>query len=131
MESVWEKTASKPQFDALDGNKKTDVLIIGGGIAGILCAYQLQQAGIDYALVEADRICSGITKNTTAKITSQHGLIYHKIAKRYGIDAARLYLEANERALEQYRSLCENIDCDFSEQSNYVYFFPNVLFISH
>lgn len=121
MESIWQMTSAMPSFEPLHGDMKTDVLIIGGGIAGILCAYQLQQAGIDYALVEADRICSGITKNTTAKITSQHGLIYHKIAKRYGIDAARLYLEANERALAQYRSLCENIDCDFSEQSNYVY----------
>lgn len=121
MESIWQKTSAMPSFEPLQRDLKTDVLIIGGGIAGILCAYHLQQAGMDYALVEADRICSGITKNTTAKITSQHGLIYHKIARRYGMDAARLYLEANERALAQYRSLCENIDCDFSEQSNYVY----------
>ena len=35
MDSIWLKTSEKPHFDTLDGNKKTDVLIIGGGIAGI------------------------------------------------------------------------------------------------
>lgn len=121
MESIWQKNAHMPQFPALQGDAKTDVLIIGGGIAGILCAQCLQQAGVDYILVEADRLCSGITKNTTAKITAQHGLIYHKIARRYGTEGAKLYLEANERALAKYRSLCERIDCDFIEQPNYVY----------
>ena len=56
-------------FDALASDKSTDVLIIGGGIAGILCAYKLIRAGVDCMLVEADRICGGITGNTTAKIT--------------------------------------------------------------
>ena len=40
MESIWEKDAPRVRFNALDGNKNTDVLIIGGGIAGILCAYK-------------------------------------------------------------------------------------------
>ena len=42
-------------------------------------------AGIDYILVEADKICSGVTKNTTAKITSQHGLIYDKLIRKFGV----------------------------------------------
>lgn len=121
MESVWEKTASKPQFDALDGNKKTDVLIIGGGIAGILCAYKLKNAGVDCMLVEATEICGGITKNTTAKITLGHGLIYDKMIKRFGEDKARLYAEAQSKAIQEYAQFCENIDCDFETQDNYVY----------
>ena len=79
MQSVWTDSVNFPNFDKLKKDVRTDVLIIGGGITGLLCAYQLHQAGIDYVLVEADHICSGITKNTTAKITSQHGLIYHKL----------------------------------------------------
>ena len=76
--SVWSDTAALPRFCSLKHDLKVDVLVIGGGMAGILCAGFLQRAGVDYALVEADRICSGITKNTTAKITSQHGLIYDR-----------------------------------------------------
>lgn len=77
--SVWENSASLPQFPTLDGDIHTDVLIIGGGIAGILTAYFLNQNDVKYVLVDKGRICSGITHNTTAKITAQHGLIYHKI----------------------------------------------------
>ena len=60
MESIW-SDAERPKFETLNKNLKTDVLIIGGGITGILCAYMLEKSGVDYALVEADRICSGIT----------------------------------------------------------------------
>ena len=75
------------------------MLIIGGGIAGLLCAYFLEQAGVSYVLVEADRICGGITKDTTAKITAQHGLIYDKLIREFGLEKARLYLQANQKAL--------------------------------
>ena len=121
MYSLWSETSNLPSFKPLNKNLKTDVLIIGGGITGILTAYYLQQAGVNYVLVEADSICSGITKNTTAKITSQHGFIYHKIEKKYGIDAAGLYLEANEKALWEYKKLSKEILCDFVEETNYVY----------
>ena len=79
MSSIWTETEKFSEFPALEGSAKTDVLIIGGGIAGILCAYFLKEKGMDYMLVEKNTICSGITKNTTAKITSQHGLIYDKL----------------------------------------------------
>ena len=121
MESVWEKTASKPQFDALNRNKNVDVLIIGGGVAGILCAYKLREAGVDCMMVEATEICGGITKNTTAKITLGHGLIYDKMIKRFGEDKARLYVDAQNKAIKEYTKLCENIDCDFETRDNYVY----------
>ena len=82
MHSLWSETATLPSFEALNKNLKTDVLIIGGGITGILCAHYLQEAGVNYVLLEADCILNGVTKNTTAKITSQHGLLYHKIEKK-------------------------------------------------
>ena len=121
MESIWKEVAEKSQFDALNENKKTDVLIIGGGIAGILCAYKLKNAGLDCMLVEATEICGGITKNTTAKITLGHGLIYDKMIKRFGEDKARLYAEAQSKAIQEYAQFCENIDCDFETRENYVY----------
>ena len=119
--SIWSETADLPTFEPLRGDISTDVLIIGGGMAGILCAYLLHQAGVDYVLVEASRLCSGITKNTTAKLTSQHGLIYRKLLSRFGIEQAKLYLEANEAALAQYRHMSGTIPCEFEEQDNYVY----------
>jgi len=125
MDSIWTNTAQLPHFDPLKSDLKTDVLILGGGIAGILCAYRLSQENVDCALVEANRICSGITKNTTAKITSQHGLVYAKLIREFGVSRARLYLQANQAALEQYRALCQNIDCDFEEKDAFVYSLDN------
>lgn len=121
MDSIWTSSVDHPQFDAQQKDLQTDVLIIGGGLAGILCAHLLDTAGVDYLLVEADRICGGITKNTTAKITFQHGLIYHKLMRKFGLEAAKMYLNANRAALEKYRELCQAIHCDFEEQDAFVY----------
>lgn len=121
MKSLWVEDINRKAFPALEGDLKTDVLVIGGGIAGILCGFFLQQAGVDYAVVEADTICSGVTANTTAKITSQHGLVYHRLVREFGAEKARLYLEANEWALGKYRELCRTIDCNFEQQDSYVY----------
>lgn len=121
MGSIWEKEAQCPQFDALGGDISTDVLIIGGGMAGLLCAKLLDREGADYVLVEADKIAGGVTKNTTAKITFQHGLCYAKMIERFGMEKAGQYLHANAQALQRYRSLCRNIDCDFEETYNYIY----------
>lgn len=118
--SVWDES-KLPSFPKLKGDIKTDVLIIGGGIAGILTAYFLSQAGVDYILVEKERICSGTTHNTTGKITYQHGLIYHKILKSQGIETAKGYLQANKAAFEKYAEMCKNIDCDYEIRDNYVY----------
>ena len=121
MESIWTQTEVLPQYPPLDSDRKTDVLIIGGGMAGLLCARLLTDAGVDCMVLEAKRIGCGITKNTTAKITSQHGLIYHKLMKRFGPETAGLYLEANEKALTAYRNLCRDIPCDFTLQDNFIY----------
>ena len=121
QDAIWRQKVQVPQFRNLHGDAKTDVLIVGGGLTGLLCAWQLQQAGIDYLLIEADRICNGTTGRTTAKITAQHGLIYDKICSRYGPDAARIYYDAHEAALSEYRRLCSNIDCDYERVDNFVY----------
>ena len=121
MKSLWENTAKRPDFKVLDGDKKTDVLIIGGGMAGVLCAFEMKNRGVDYILLEAEKIGMGITRNTTAKITSQHGLIYDKIITKFGVEKARKYLETGEWAVKRYKELCTQIDCDFEEKTSFVY----------
>ncbi len=111
----------KPEFPCLQGDTATGVLIIGGGLTGVLCAYQLQQAGVDYTLIEAKEIGMGITQNTTAKVTVQHGLIYSTILEKYGVEGARQYYNANAKALETYRELAGTLDFGFEEKDAYVY----------
>ena len=90
-------------------------------MAGILCAYFLKQSGVDCILVEAGRIGAGITKNTTAKITSQHGLIYDKLLKDVGTEKARMYLEANQNAVAQFKDLSNKISCSLEEKDAFVF----------
>lgn len=120
-QSIWMQDVTLPEFEQLRGEKKTDVLVIGGGICGLLCAYFLKQAGIDSILVEGKRIASGITQNTTAKITSQHGLIYDTLIRDFGKEKAQMYLLANQTAVKTYKTLCQNIQCDFQELPSYTY----------
>lgn len=121
MRSIWNENVDRPDFPTLKKDMKTDVLIIGGGIAGILTAYFLQEKGVPYILAEKDKICGGTTGNTTAKITFQHGLIYNKIVRGSGLKNAETYLRANQTAFEKYAELCKNIDCDYEIKNNYVY----------
>ena len=110
-----------PRFPRLEHDLETGVLIIGGGLAGVMCAHRLARSGVDYVLIEADRICHGVTRNTTAKITSQHGLIYGKLLREFGMDTARKYWEANEAAIREYRELASTAECDFVSKDNYIY----------
>lgn len=121
MRSIWDHATRHTSFAALDGDVKTDVLIVGGGIAGILCAHKLKEAGVDCLVVEADRIGGGVTHDTTAKITIEHGLLYHKLIQRFGEKSARLYLEAQRDACRDYARLCRDIDCDYEVKDAYVY----------
>ncbi len=116
MESLWEATVNMPKFSSLREDLDADVLIIGAGMAGVLCAHALHRAGVDYVLVEAEEVGSGVTGSTTAKVTAQHGLIYDKL----GAKAAQYY-RANTDALEEYRRLCREIPCHWEENSSYVY----------
>ncbi|MDO4312957.1 MAG: FAD-dependent oxidoreductase [Eubacteriales bacterium] len=119
--SIWSEGQKLPAFGKLQGKVTTDVLIIGGGLCGVLCAYMLRNAGVDCLLVEADTVGGGITCNTTAKITSQHGLIYDKLVRSRGNEVAAGYLRANQEALAKYRELAGMVECEFEERDAFVY----------
>ena len=123
MESVWSEGCKFRKREGLKEDIKTDVLIIGAGMAGILTGYMLKQSGKEVVLIDAAEVVSGNTKNTTAKITSQHGLIYHKLISEFGEEKARQYAKANQLAIKKYKEIIkeEEIDCDFEEKSAYIY----------
>lgn len=123
MESIWETETGIRKRGPLPGDLETEAVVIGAGMAGILTAYHLQQAGLRTVVLEADRIGSGQTKNTTAKITFQHNLIYNRLIQTLGSRAAFAYAFANENAIDAYEKLIreKEIDCDFVRCSSYLY----------
>ncbi len=120
MRSIW-NDIEKMEFRSLCGNIKTDVLVIGGGLCGILCSYMLKQSGVDCVLVEADELCAGVTNDTTAKVTVQHGLIYDSIIKKYGEEQARLYYMSQKRAFDTLTDLVADLNGDLELCNSFVY----------
>lgn len=121
MNSLWSCTAKNEGFPTLHGDIKADVVIVGGGLAGVLCLRELTDRGVDCVLLEAKSIGSGITKNTTAKVTFQHGIIYDRLINKAGFDKAYHYLSANKNALEKIRRLSEKYPCGFEEKDAYIF----------
>lgn len=119
--SIWQKTSRLPSFESLRENIKTQVLVIGGGLAGILTAHFLKESGVDCVILEKGRVCGGTTSGTTAKLTFQHGLIYSRLLKEKGEYAAREYQNANAEALEHFAKLCADKDCDYEIRPSCVY----------
>ena len=118
--TTWSGYIEK-EFPRLDEDMECEVLVVGGGICGILCAYYLQQSGKRVILLEADKICGKKTTKTTATITVIEDVMYYDLINQMGIEKAKLYLEANLFALNEYRKLSNEFDFDFEECSSYKY----------
>lgn len=120
-QSIWTETVSPYTYPSLSKDTKTDTLIIGGGMTGLLCGHFLQEQGKDYMLIEQNRIASHTTAGTTAKITTQHGLIYSNLLQYQGKDIAQGYYLANKKAFGRLTALARTIDCDYEDKTNLIY----------
>lgn len=123
MNSIWQKETKISPHPPLKQDITTQVAVIGCGLAGALIAYFLKQKGKQVIILEASEIGSGQTKHTTAKITSQHNIVYSKLIKDFGIEKATQYAMANQQAISEYKKIIDenHIDCDFEYCSAYLY----------
>jgi len=121
--SFWQ-LEDMPKFGSLAEDTNVNTVIVGAGICGLLCAYFLHRKGVrDIAVIDAGEVCGGVSANTTAKITSQHGLIYAKLMEGLGTERAAQYLAANEKAVRDFGEIItrEQIDCDFTSANAWIY----------
>ena len=121
MEYLWDQSVQRPSFPALREDTETEVLVIGGGMAGVLCAYRLEQAGVPYLLAEAKEIGGGVTKGTTAVLTAQHDALYTDLIAKFGVQKAKQYLDANLWAVRKFQELAKVYPCDFEIEPSFMY----------
>lgn len=124
MSSYWlDSVKNKPIFNKLEENISTDVCVIGAGLFGLTCGYYLTQNGLNVSILDRNNIAEKVSGHTTAKITSQHNLIYKYLIDSVGIKQAKQYLDANQEAISNIKNIIqnENIDCDLETQDSYVY----------
>ncbi|MBM3210060.1 FAD-binding oxidoreductase [Candidatus Saccharibacteria bacterium] len=121
--SLWRTSFTATPHPSFKGTAECDVVVIGGGIAGLTTAYLLSKEGRRVILLEADTIGSRVSGYTTAKVTVQHAQALGEIAASHGDVAARDYLEANKAGLEKIADIVKeaSIECDWRQLDNYVF----------
>ncbi len=123
--SLWLATTPVTDFEPLqeNGQIEVDVAVIGAGIAGITTALLLKNEGLTVALIDAERVATGVSGYTTGKITAQHILIYSYLMKKFGYKLAKQYADANIAAISMIKELIRvyNIECDFFNKTAFTY----------
>ena len=128
MDSYWIKSYEKKEdFEKLTNNINTSICIIGGGLTGLTCGYYLSKHIDNVIIIEKDKICSSTSGKNTGKVTSEHGLFYKYLTKSNGEEFAKLYLEANENAINNIEQIIntEQIECEFKRTDSYVFAMTN------
>lgn len=120
--SIWEKYQTKLEFPTLKKDKEVDILIIGGGIAGLTTMYYLKDFS-SICLVDAGNIGKGVTQNTTGKLTFLQETIYTDLEKNIGKDTAISYLNAQKEAIQIAKEIIEKekIECDLEKVDSYIF----------
>ncbi|MCU1613427.1 MAG: FAD-dependent oxidoreductase, partial [Frankiales bacterium] len=121
--SYWIDSTPTTSYPQLADDTEVDVAVLGGGIAGVCTAWEVATTGRSVVLLEADRIATGVTGYTTAKLSSLHTLAYARITRAFGKDAARLYARSQQSAVERAAALAARlrIDCDLERVPAFTY----------
>ncbi|HZK01427.1 MAG TPA: FAD-dependent oxidoreductase [Anaerovoracaceae bacterium] len=123
-DSLWTSTCKIEDRESLTSDYiEAEAVVIGAGLAGVLTAYMLKERGVDVLVLESNKVGSGTTGYTTAKITAQHDLIYDRLISSKGMEEAKQYAVANMRAIETFSQLIsqKGIECEFEEKTANLY----------
>ena len=121
--SCWTATVKPTGYPQLDGSIHAETVVVGAGIVGLTTALRLCEAGRSVIVLDALHVGRQVTGRSTAKITTQHGLIYHDLIRNLGRPAAQSYADANRAGVGQILDWIRvrGIECDLEIRSAYAY----------
>ena len=121
--SIWIQNVKNFKLDKLNKDIDCDVLIIGGGIAGLSVAYQMMNSNKKVVLIEKDKCGMGATSKNTGKLTWMQDLIYSRLSKNYNEDVAKLYYDSQVEAIETVKEIIldNKIECHLRKTKSYVF----------
>jgi glycine/D-amino acid oxidase-like deaminating enzyme/nitrite reductase/ring-hydroxylating ferredoxin subunit len=123
IRSPWLSAPAPEPRGGLSEDIEVDVAVLGGGIVGVSTAFRLTEAGRSVALIEARTLASGVTGNSTAKLSALQGAVYSQIEGRHGVEASRAYAELNRAGVEDAFALAErlSVECRIARRPAYTY----------
>ena len=126
--SVWFASSTEPiAFEKLSHDVDTDILVVGGGIAGLTTAYCLAKEGLKVILAEDGFIGSGESGRTTAHLTCALDNRYFDLEKTFNPEIAKLAAQSHSAAIEWIANTVQqnNIDCHFKRVDGYLFTHPS------
>lgn len=110
-------------FGALDADAQADVVIVGGGLCGAWCAYNLAKRGKSVIVLEADRLGRAATLYTTAFLTSSLDTEPSELVSIFGEEQAKLIIDSHQKAIDMIEKTTqeEGIECEFMRITNTLY----------
>ncbi|MFP2909839.1 FAD-dependent oxidoreductase, partial [Pyxidicoccus sp. 3LFB2] len=123
LRSLWTETAEPRSYPPLQGDVRTDVVVIGAGVAGLTTAYLLAKEGRKVLVLDMHELCSGQTGQTTAHLTEFLDERYHTLERDFGQEGARVAATSARAAIETIGALVQTlgIDCQFERLPAYLY----------
>src|SRR5688572_3819465 len=125
--SYWTDSVLAEGINPLMENLETEVVIVGGGLAGLCVAYCLTQSGKKIVLVEDGFIGSGETGRTTAHLVTALDDRYYHLIELFGVEKTKRIAESHKAAIDFVEQVVkkENIDCSFERVNGYLFQHPS------
>lgn len=122
-ESCWIADAPATHYPVLNGTLHAETVVVGAGIVGLTVALRLCELGRSVIVVDGLRVGRQVTGRSTAKITTQHALIYRHLLDERGMKTAKSYADANSFGASLIRLWVANygIDCDLESRDAFAY----------
>jgi len=122
--SIWINSKVKNEtMSKLDKDLNCEILIIGGGMAGLSVAYHLIDSGKSTVLIEKGKCGMGVTSRNTGKLTWMQDLIYGKLSNNYSDKVAKLYYDSQIDAINIVKNIINDnsIECHLMKTKSYVF----------